>query len=126
MLSIESILEPLMFEFFGIKNFSNPIRFNSFIIFSIPLIVLSSPPNPTSPIDATRLGIGLSKKLEKIREFISIDTDARLLYWLLQGPRKAHWNNAELGSHIQFRRGPNIYERGLWYCFNFFYSGKYT
>ncbi len=66
MLSKESILEPLMFEFFGIKNFSNPIRFNSFIIFSIPLIVLSSPPNPTSPIDAMRLGIGLSKKLEKI------------------------------------------------------------
>ena len=67
-----------------------------------------------------------SKELKKIREFISIDTDVRLLYWLLQGPRKAHWNNAELGSHIQFRRVPNIYERGLWYCFNFFYSGKYT
>ena len=67
-----------------------------------------------------------SKELKKIREFISIDTDSRLLYWLLQGPRKAHWNNAELGSHIQFRRVPNIYERGLWYCFNFFYSGKYT
>ena len=67
-----------------------------------------------------------SKEIKKINEFISIDTDVRLLYWLLQGPKKAHWNNAELGSHIQFRRVPNIYERGLWYCFNFFYSGKYT
>ena len=67
MLSKESILEPLMFEFFGIKNFSNPIRSNSFIIFSIPLIVLSSPPNPTSPIDAIRLGIGGLKNSKKLK-----------------------------------------------------------
>ena len=59
-------------------------------------------------------------------ESILIETDERLLYWLLQGPKKAHWNNAEIGSHIQFRRLPNIYERGLMYCLNFFYSGKYS
>lgn len=66
-----------------------------------------------------------SKEIKKINQFISIETDVRLLYWLLQGPKKAHWNNAEIGSHIQFRRIPNIYERGLMYCLNFFYSGKY-
>ena len=55
----------------------------------------------------------------KINKFISMETDSRLLYWLLQGPKKAHWNNAEIGSHIQFRRLPNIYERGIMYCWNF-------
>ena len=64
-----------------------------------------------------------SKKIEK---YIKIKTDIRLLYWLLEGPRKAHWNNADIGSHIQFKRIPNIYERGLMYCWNFFYSGKYN
>ena len=65
-------------------------------------------------------------EIKKMENYIEIQTDARLLYWLLQGPRKAHWNNADIGSHIQFRRIPNIYERGLMYCWNFFYSGKYN
>ena len=64
--------------------------------------------------------------VKKLDQTISLETDNRLLYWLLQGPKKAHWNNAEIGSHIQFRRMPNIYERGLMYCLNFFYSGKYV
>ena len=54
-----------------------------------------------------------------------MDLDNRLLYWLLQGPQKAHWNNAEIGAHIQFIRTPDIYERGLIHCWNYFYSGKY-
>jgi len=64
-------------------------------------------------------------KRTKIEKFISMDLDSRLLYWLLQGPQKAHWNNAEIGSHIQFVRIPDVYDRGLIHCWNYFYSGIY-
>ena len=66
------------------------------------------------------------EKIKKIKKFISINVDNRLLYWLLQGPKKAHWNNADIGSHIQYRRIPNIYEMGLLHCLNYFYSGNYV
>lgn len=60
-----------------------------------------------------------SKKIEK---FIKLSLDNRLLYWILLGPQKAHWNNADIGSHIRWKRIPNIYERGLYYCLNFFHA----
>lgn len=46
--------------------------------------------------------------------FVLFRTDPRLLLWLLQGPRHAHWDNAEIGSHIEFERRPDVYERGLY------------
>ena len=54
--------------------------------------------------------------------FVSYKVDSRLLYEILKGPRYAHWNNAEIGSHIQFVREPNIFERGLYHSMNFFHS----
>ncbi len=60
-------------------------------------------------------------ELNKINEFLMIKTDYRLLLRLLRGPKFAHWNNAEIGSHLEFIRNPNIYERGLFYCLNFFH-----
>jgi len=59
---------------------------------------------------------------KKFRKFLRFSVDPRLLNWLLQGPKKAHWNNAEIGSHIQFKRFPNVYDRAIHYCFNWFYS----
>lgn len=50
---------------------------------------------------------------------VEYEVDPRLLEQLLMGPKHAHWNNAELGSHITFHRHPNVYERGLYYCMNF-------
>ena len=70
--------------------------------------------------------ITTSEKIKKIDKFILMEVNDRLLYWLLQGPKKANWNNADIGSHIQFRRIPNIYEGGLMHCWNYFYSGKYV
>ena len=67
-----------------------------------------------------------SNEIESYKQFILIETDSRLLYWILQGPKKAHWNNAEIGSHIQFKRIPDIYEIGLLHCLNYFYSGQYV
>ena len=54
--------------------------------------------------------------------FVSYKVDSKLLYEILKGPRYAHWNNAEIGSHIQFVREPNIFERGLYHSMNFFHS----
>ena len=51
--------------------------------------------------------------LAEAKPYISFRTDHRLLKRLLMGPRHAHWNNAEIGSHVEFRREPDQYERGL-------------
>ena len=45
--------------------------------------------------------------------YILMGLDNRLLHLILKGPKYAHWNNAEIGSHINFYRRPDVYERGL-------------
>ena len=62
------------------------------------------------------------KNLEEYEQYLAIETDHRLLSRLMRGPKFAHWNNAEIGSHLKFIRKPNVYERGLFYCLNFFHS----
>jgi UDP-MurNAc hydroxylase len=62
------------------------------------------------------------KKNLSFSKFLQIQTDPKLLKRLLRGPKFAHWNNAEIGSHLLFKRLPNVYERGLFYCLNFFHS----
>jgi UDP-MurNAc hydroxylase len=57
-----------------------------------------------------------------IHKFLRISLDSRLLYRILKGPKFAHWNNAEIGSHLTFERNPNIFERGLYHCLSFFHS----
>jgi len=54
--------------------------------------------------------------------YVLLDLDQRLLFSILKGPKYAHWNNAEIGSHIQYFRSPDIYERSLFYCLNFFHQ----
>jgi UDP-MurNAc hydroxylase len=58
----------------------------------------------------------------KIDKFVSYKLDIRLLHKILQGPRFAHWNNAEIGSHIEFDRKPDVFERGLHHSMNFFHE----
>lgn len=59
---------------------------------------------------------------ERRDRYVSYKTDPRLLLQILKGPRFAHWNNAEIGSHIQFDRQPNDFERGLYHVMNFFHA----
>ena len=59
--------------------------------------------------------------LEHFTKFVKISLDTRFLKWLLKGPKYAHWNNAEIGSHLTYQRNPEIYERGLYYSLNFFH-----
>ncbi|WP_099827034.1 MBL fold metallo-hydrolase [Oceaniglobus indicus] len=54
--------------------------------------------------------------------FVEITVDRRLLGQLLKGPRYAHWNNAEIGSHLRYRRVPDTFERGLYYCLSAFHA----
>lgn len=61
------------------------------------------------------------KEIENYKKYVQISVDKKLFKWLLLGPKFAHWNNAEIGSHLRYKRNPNIYERGLFYCLNFFH-----
>lgn len=54
-----------------------------------------------------------NEKVEEKFKYIIFELDSRLLKWLLNGPRYAHWNNAEIGSHIKYYRKPNAYSRNL-------------
>ena len=47
------------------------------------------------------------------------DLDLRLLNRILH--KKAHWNNAEVGTHINFKRVPNKMEPDLHTCMSFFH-----
>ncbi|WP_422075721.1 MBL fold metallo-hydrolase [Tranquillimonas rosea] len=59
-------------------------------------------------------------EVETLPAFVEITVDRRLLGRLLKGPRYAHWNNAEIGSHLRYRRVPDTFERGLYYCMSSF------
>ncbi len=75
-------------------------------------------------ISADGKGYKIIKDVEKqkIKNFVSYEVDLRLLKNILLGPKYAHWNNAEIGSHIKFERNPNIFERGLYHAMCFFHS----
>lgn len=68
--------------------------------------------------------ISLVKKadIKKSKSCVVYDLDDRLLRQILKGPKFAHWNNAEIGSHIKFYRKPNIFERNLYYAMSFFHN----
>ena len=59
---------------------------------------------------------------ELIEPYVQINLDHNLLHRLLRGPRYAHWNNAEIGSHLTYLRKPNVFERGLHYCMCFLHA----
>ena len=80
-----------------------------------------------SPNIAFRLGTDSKAEIipvdsELINPYVRIDVDHDLLHRLLRGPRYAHWNNAEIGSHLTFLRKPNVYERGLYHCMCFLHA----
>jgi len=64
----------------------------------------------------------ISRECEIAEPFVRIDVNHNLLHRLLRGPRYAHWNNAEIGSHLKYFRKPNIFERGLYHCMCFLHA----
>lgn len=63
-----------------------------------------------------------TKEATQTEPYVKFDVDSRLLNQILQGPQYAHWNNASIGSHITYDRQPNTFERGTYYCMNFFHA----
>ena len=57
----------------------------------------------------------------KSKKYVTYDTDIRMLKRLLLGPRHAHWNNAEIGSHLKFFRKPNTFERDVYNSMIYFH-----
>ena len=53
------------------------------------------------------------KKGDLINNYVIFKIDIRLFELLLKGPRFASWNDAEGGSHLNFYRKPNVFDRGL-------------
>ena len=62
------------------------------------------------------------EQLDLNQNFVMIKLDKRLLKQILKGPKFAHWNNAEIGSHLKFRRKPEKFERALYHCLSYFHS----
>jgi UDP-MurNAc hydroxylase len=60
--------------------------------------------------------------IKKFSRYVTYQTDLRLLKFLLMGPKYAHWNNAEIGSHIKFYRKPDVFERELYYSMSYFHN----
>ena len=60
-------------------------------------------------------------RVKSLDRYVQLKVDPRLLARILEGPRLAHWNNAEIGSHIEYFRKPDTFERGLYHCMNFFH-----
>ena len=85
-------------------------------------IVIPLPEKQFLMMSSNGNGYEISSEHPSPQKFLEIYTDPKLLKRLLQGPKYAHWNNAEIGSHLMFKRVPNVYERGLFYCLNFFHS----
>jgi UDP-MurNAc hydroxylase len=69
-------------------------------------------------------GYKIIPKEEKkdFKNFVLIELDDRLLNLILSGPKFAHWNNAEIGSHLRFYRQPDVFERAQYHCLCYFHS----
>ena len=70
-------------------------------------------------IEISCKGEGFKVSHIKNEPYFQIDIDNKLLKRALSGPKHAHWNNIEIGSHALFDKKPDFYERGLYYslCF---------
>ena len=74
------------------------------------------------PVNGSGFKIIEMSEFKKFQQYLFLSLDSRLFYKILQTPKKAHWNNAEIGCHISWKRVPNIYDKSLMYCLNFFHS----
>jgi len=66
-------------------------------------------------------GIEFIKSVNKTSPYLLLSLPTKLLKHILSGPKYAHWNNAEIGSFITYHRSPDVYEREIYYCLNYFH-----
>lgn len=70
------------------------------------------------PFDGS--GLTKEKKGSELTPFVRITLDPRLLDRILK--KEAHWNNAEIGSHLTFYRNPEEYEVGVFRFLSFLHN----
>tara|TARA_B100000242_G_C43043048_1_gene486717 strand:- start:821 stop:2173 length:1353 start_codon:yes stop_codon:yes gene_type:complete len=92
---------------FNDKKLINNVKLNSDIYIKFKKMCLYLPKN-NHDIDIIDY-----ESINRNSRYIIYNTDIRFLKQLLKGPRFAHWNNAEIGSHINFYRSTDEYERNL-------------
>jgi len=73
-------------------------------------------------VDGSGFKVIHQDEMQKYQKYYYLELDTRLLFKILQNPKKAHWNNAEIGCHISWKRIPNVYNKSLNYCLYFFHS----
>lgn len=98
------------------KNLINNVKLKSDIFIKVreKSIMLS--------MDKNLLAIKTDEIDQKSQKYVVYETDSRLLKKLLMGPKFAHWNNAEIGSHLKFYRKPNVFERDIYLAMCHFHS----
>tara|TARA_Y100000590_G_scaffold457061_2_gene608879 strand:+ start:5277 stop:6632 length:1356 start_codon:yes stop_codon:yes gene_type:complete len=74
------------------------------------------------PFNKGKLETVVKNKFTSKNKYVIYKLDVRLLKKILKGPKFAHWNNAEVGSHISFFRKPNVYDRKLYFSMNYFHA----
>jgi UDP-MurNAc hydroxylase len=68
-------------------------------------------------------GYGISNNLNLHNiNYVMMEVDFRLLHMLLKGPKYAHWDNADHGSHIKYNKSPNLYEKGIYHLMCYFHA----
>ena len=87
-------------------------------------VLLEIPEDKLISVSCTGKGYKVIPKdeIKNISKYSKYSMDMRLLKWVLEGPKKANWDNVEVGSHIMHTRNPEKYERGLHYCLCFFHN----
>lgn len=115
--NIEEIKELIEPAYLRMEKKRNEIKFSTDTIWYLEL-----DNNDFIKVSMNGSGFDFVNKVDDNKNYVVYKLDPRLLYNILRGPRYAHWNNAEIGSHIKFKRHPNTFERGIYHSINFFHS----
>ena len=74
------------------------------------------------PFNKKRLDVINKDKFFEKNKYVIYKLNPNLLKKILNGPKYAHWNNAEIGSHIKFYRNPNVFDRKLHLSMSYFHA----
>lgn len=61
-------------------------------------------------------------EISSLEKYVIYEVNVKLLKRILSGPRFAHWNNSEIGSHIKFFRKPDVFDRSLYNAMSYFHA----
>jgi len=85
------------------------------------IVAIKLPQNHYLLLSFDGSGYSITSQFSLLTGFVMMEMDYRLLKRLLEGPRYAHWDNADHGSHINYSKVPNIYEKGIYHLMCYFH-----